>query len=119
MPVVIIHLSPETRPSDGLAKDVHEAVADVLGISQEHVYVTVYNSASTRWVHKSCDPNFVFVEIFMFSGRSDEMKEKLYSRLTEIIARHTGVDGKDILLNVIESDRNNWAREGIPMSKVT
>jgi|Deesub1362A_J573_1020465.scaffolds.fasta_scaffold01291_13 phenylpyruvate tautomerase PptA (4-oxalocrotonate tautomerase family) len=119
MPVVIIHLSPETKPSDQLAKDVHEAVADVLGISQEHVYVMVCNSASTRWVHESCDANFVFVEIFMFSGRSDEMKEKLFSRLTEIIARHTKVGGRDILLNLIESDRNNWARDGVQMSKVS
>lgn len=118
MPVVVIHLSPETRVSDGLAKEVHEVVADVLGISGEHAYVMVYNSASTRWVHESCDANFVFVEIFMFSGRSDEVKERLFSRLTEIIVTHTKVDGKDVLLNVIESDRNNWSRDGIQMSKL-
>ena len=118
MPVVILHLSPETRPSDELAKEVHEAVAEVLGIAREHVYVMVYNSALSRWVHESCNENFAFVEIFMFSGRSDEMKERLFSRLTEIIARHTGVDGKDIILNVIESDRNNWARDGTQMSKL-
>lgn len=55
----------------------------------------------------------------MFSGRSDEIKEKLFRGLSDIINKHTGVDGKDILLNIIETDRNNWAiRGGVPISKI-
>ncbi len=63
--------------------------------------------------------DFVFVELLMFSGRTDEMKEALYKRLSGVIERHTDVDNKDIIFNIIESEGKNWAgRGGVPMSKI-
>ena len=55
----------------------------------------------------------------MFPGRDDEMKEVLFARLHDIIARRTSVPPKDILFVIIESERKNWASSrGIPLTKV-
>ena len=121
MPVVKIHVSSEVKPSarQPMVKDIRKALVDILGISDDHGHVILYESPlSSRCIHESRDSNFVFAEILMFSGRRDEMKEKLFRRLSELISKHTGVDGSDIILNIIETDRKNWAKGGAPISKI-
>lgn len=122
MPFVKIHVSSEIVPSvrQSVANDVREAVVEVLGIGREHSHVVVYDSSpSSRSVHESRDNSFIFVEILMFSGRTDEMKEHLFAKICQVICKDTGTDGSDILMNVIDTDRSNWAgRGGIPMSKI-
>ncbi len=91
-----------------------------LKIDPSHGHVAIYTTpAAHRSVHESRNPNFVFTEILMFSGRSDEMKEELFKSITQVIEKHIEVDNKDILFNIIESERNNWAaRGGVPFSKI-
>jgi 4-oxalocrotonate tautomerase family enzyme len=58
------------------------------------------------------------VEIIMFPGRSADMKENLFHSVTKIIKNHTGLKEEDILITISESERYNWAKGGIALSKV-
>ena len=93
---------------------------DILKIDPTHGHVVVYRSPrSQRSAHESRSIDFVITEMLMFSGRTDEMKEALFKALSGVIEKHTAVDKKDIIFNIIESDRKNWAsRGGVPLSNV-
>ncbi len=55
----------------------------------------------------------------MFTGRSDEIKGRLFTRLNDIIRDRTGVPERDILFVITEADRSNWAaRGGVPISQL-
>jgi len=122
MPFVKIHVSSKmsisARPL--LVEEIRLALVEILKIDPTHGHVVLYDSPlDSRGIHESRDKNFVFVEILMFSGRSDEMKENLFKKLSKIVNKHVGIDEKEILINVIETDRKNWAsRGGIPVSKM-
>jgi len=122
MPFLKIHLSGEIESEklSHLAREVRESMVKTLRIDTAHGHVAIYTAPiAHRSVHESRSPNFVFTEILMFSGRTDEMKEELFKSITQVIEKHIEVDKVDILFNIIESERNNWAaRGGVPFSKI-
>ena len=121
MPFVKIHVCSYVDPAirTSIVSNIREMLVDVLGISLDHGHVVLYESPVTsRCVHESRNNRFVIVEILMFSGRSEEMKEKLFYKMNEIIKNHLGIEGRDVIISIIESERNNWARDGIPLSKI-
>ncbi len=121
MPFVKIHVSSRCIFSRRkLVRDIRLALVETLGISPDHGHVILYESwVTSRSAHESRSANFVVVEILMFPGRTDEMKERLFKRLNEIIHGRTKVPERDILFVIVEADRNNWAvRGGVPISRL-
>jgi phenylpyruvate tautomerase PptA (4-oxalocrotonate tautomerase family) len=122
MPLVKIHVSSDFDQDrrKPFVDDIREAIVETLGIKPDHGHVILYDApVDSRSVHEGRDSNFVFFEILMFAGRTDETKEKLFKELSDIAERYTGVNNRDIIINIIETDRKEWAaRGGIPLSKV-
>jgi phenylpyruvate tautomerase PptA (4-oxalocrotonate tautomerase family) len=121
MPFVKLNVSSGSLFSrKRLVRDVRGALVETLGIKEDHGHVVLYETSPfSRSTHESRSRNFVFVEIFMFSGRDDSMKEELFKRLNEIIHERTRVPERDILFVIVESGRNNWAaRGGVPVSRL-
>ncbi len=121
MPFVKLHVSSRCLFSRRkLVRDVRLALVKTLGIAPDHGHVVLYESwVFNRSTDKSRSSDFVFVEILMFTGRSDEMKARLFARLNDIVHDRTGVPERDILFVITEADRNNWAgRGGIPISQL-
>ncbi len=122
MPLVKIHVSSsfDQGKRKPFVDEVRGALVETLDIKHEHGHVILYDAPlDCRSVHKSRDINFVFFEILMFSERTDDMKERLYKKLSDIAEKYTGVENRDILFNIVETTRKNWAaRGGIPLSKV-
>jgi phenylpyruvate tautomerase PptA (4-oxalocrotonate tautomerase family) len=121
MPLVKLHVSSRNVFRRGmLVKEVRLALVETLGIKPDHGHVILYESdIFFRATHKSRSSDFVFVEILMFTGRSDEMKARLFKRLNDIIHERTRVPETDILFVITEADRNNWAgRGGVPISQL-
>jgi 4-oxalocrotonate tautomerase len=52
------------------------------------------------------------VRVSWFSGKSQEMKEKVASEITDSIVRNTGTDAKYIYVIFEDVAPNNWAGEG-------
>jgi len=120
--VAKIHISDELdrQAQAELARDVRHAVVESLGLAPELGKVIVYSApVQCRSVHSSRDPAFVLAEVLMFPGRDQEIKNRLYARLNQVIKQHTGVDDANIFINVIESPRGDWGiRGGRPASQV-
>lgn len=121
VPFVKIHVSSTVDlPARALfVKEIRETLVNTINIKFNHGHVVIYESPlASRCVHESRNNNFVIVEIIMFPGRTDDIKEKLFLNLTEIIKNHTGLKDEDILITIIESERHNWAKGGISISKI-
>lgn len=122
MPLVKLHVADDLpRNSERrLLEDIRSVLIDTLSIDPEHGHAILYPSeTSHRVCHQSRDGRFVFVEIALFSGRTDEMKAKLFREISRTVHRHTGVDESDIIIYLVEGDRGNWAsRGGVPISTI-
>jgi phenylpyruvate tautomerase PptA (4-oxalocrotonate tautomerase family) len=121
MPFVKLHVSSGRLFSRRkLVRDVRLALVETMGIPADHGHVVLYESPSHfRSTHESRSAYFVFVEILMFAGRSDEIKGRLFRRLNDVIHDRTRVPERDILFVVTEADRSNWAaRGGVPIPQL-
>ncbi|MBN1880748.1 MAG: tautomerase family protein [Deltaproteobacteria bacterium] len=122
MPLVKLHVSDDLSRESGerLLSDVLSILRDTLAIDPKHGHAILYSTGlSNRACHECRDGRFVFVEVALFSGRTDEMKAELFRKISGAVHRRTGVDESDIIIYLIEADRGNWAgRGGIPLSTV-
>lgn len=122
MPFVKVHISRERMPDDCrlFAEEIRRSMVEVLEAHHDHGHVVVYHTdRQMRCSHEHRDQDFAIVEILMPRGHSREKRESLFRALSNIVQDHTGVPDRDILLNILETDRHDWAvRGGIPMSRV-
>jgi len=110
MPQVKIHMSQATKTNEHmLVEEIRSALPEVLGIKENIGQVILYKTpAEFRSAHGSRDQNFVFVEITMYPGRTQEMKQSLCDRLSALIHKHTQVDPSDIICCIIEVPPENY-----------
>jgi len=122
MPLVKLHVSDDLTPEsvERLLADVRAVLIDTLSIDPTHGHAILYNSGQAeRTCHPDRDGRFVFVEIALFSGRTDEVKADLFRGISDAVHRNTGVNNSDIIIYLVEADRSNWAgRGGIPFSTI-
>lgn len=122
MPLVKLHVADDLPRNleRKLLEDIRTVLIETLSIDPAHGHAILYPSGTShRACHTSRDERFVFVEIALFSGRTDEMKAKLFREISGAVHRHTGVNESDIIIYLVESDRGNWAgRGGIPLSTI-
>lgn len=119
MPLVKLHISSHCLCNrKALVREVRTAVVETLGIPPDHGHVILYESPiHFRATHESRSVDFVFTEILMFSGRTDEIKRQLFKRVNDVVHTHTKVPEKDIIFVITEAERSNWAgRGGVPLS---
>ena len=111
MPQIMIHMSTaiEEGPKAVLLKKVREAITHVLKLEPVIGQVVLYESPLMhRCVYEGRDPNFVFVETFMYPGRSPEQKAELMERVIYLVNQYTNVDPKNILGVIHEIPRENY-----------
>jgi phenylpyruvate tautomerase PptA (4-oxalocrotonate tautomerase family) len=111
MPQVIIHMS-ETHDQgvkSMLVKEIRQAISKVLELDTIIGQVILYESTvANRETHDDRDPNFVFVEVFMYPGRDPARKKELMEYIFMLINRHTDVDPKDIHAVIHEIPKESY-----------
>jgi phenylpyruvate tautomerase PptA (4-oxalocrotonate tautomerase family) len=111
MPQVIIHVSNkmEEGPRTALVKQVREAITTVLKLDTIIGQVILYETpVKYRGTHADRSPHFVFVEVFMYPGRSAALKNELMQRILYLVNKHSGVDDENILSVIHEIPRENY-----------
>ncbi len=53
-----------------------------------------------------------YVEISLFSGRNDELKEKLIENVTESVAETLSIEPDHVIVKLDEMDKRHFARGG-------
>lgn len=117
MPLVRIDLPATTSSTEAAAVShaVHQALVDVFNVPADDRFQVVSRRPAGEIV---CTPAFlgiehsdrvVFVQIACSPGRTVGQKEALYDRIARDIARHAGFRADDVIVNLVETARENWS----------
>ena len=117
MPLVRIDLPAATPSTEAAAVSdaVHQALVDVFGAPRDDRFQLISRRALGELV---CTPQYlgiahshrvVVVQITCSPGRSVAQKEQLYARIARDIARATPFAAADVIINLVESLRENWS----------
>jgi 4-oxalocrotonate tautomerase len=117
MPLIRIDLPAATSSTEcaAVSQAVHEALVQVFNVPQPDLFHVVARRAPGEIV---CTPEFlgvrhsdrvVFVQIACSPGRTVGQKEALYARIASGIAAHTSFLADDVIINLVETLRENWS----------
>ncbi|MDS0525418.1 tautomerase family protein [Clostridium sp. SHJSY1] len=109
VPQIKIHISNvmSIESKNKIVQAVREIIPIALDLDEKIGQVMLYES-EYRSIHESRDKNFVFVEVTMFSGRSNKFKEKLADLIISEIAKYVEVNIEDINLVYYEMNSSNY-----------
>ena len=116
MPLVRLDLPAQTTPQTmrTVADAVHQALVTTLGIPAADRFQTITRRSADEIIGSSeClgiahSDQVVFVQITM-APRSVELKKSLYLEIACAIARETHFKSSDVIINLVESARENWS----------
>ena len=100
---------------EAVSQAVHQAMVDTFNVPSDDRFQTVTRRAPGEIV---CTPEFlgvahgsgvIFVQITCSPGRSLEMKKALYARIAHDVAAHAGIPAADVIINLVETVRENWS----------
>lgn len=117
MPLVRIDFPATTPPAEraALSQAVHGALVDVFRIPPDDRFHVLSPRQPGELV---CTPSYlglahsdrvVFVQVTCSPGRTVGMKEQLYARIAADIERTTSFAAADVVINLLESVRENWS----------
>jgi phenylpyruvate tautomerase PptA (4-oxalocrotonate tautomerase family) len=120
MPLVRIDIPSATSQRDAaaLSQAVHQALVDVFGVPADDRFQVIARRGPGELV---CAPAYLgivhsdqvaFVQIACSPGRSVERKEALYARIAADVARTTAFAAADVIINLVETARENWSFGG-------
>lgn len=122
MPLVRIDLPPSATAQDAVAipQAVHQALVAAFNVPVDDRFQVVARHApggiicAPEYLGVKHSDNVVFVQVTCAPGRTLEMKKDLYARIAAGIARDSAFAAADVIINLVESARENWSfGEGI------
>ncbi len=111
MPQVVIHISetPDVGAKSALVKKIREAISRVLQLDINIGQVILYESPlAHRKTNDERDPNFVFIQTFMYPGRTAALKTELMENFFMLINRYLDVDSENIHAVIQEIQKENY-----------
>ena len=117
MPLTRIDVTDAISPArlGALADALHQAAVDTIGITPDnrHQIIQVHHAdkiiADERFMDLDRGQEQVIVQITLRRGRSQLAKRGLYRRIAELAAANAGIDPKNILVSLIETDSADWS----------
>lgn len=111
MPLLKVHVCsmeiPARKPL--LTKRLREVMVEKLHIDEQIGQVVLYESLPQhRAIHPTRDNQFVFMEVLLYPGRTQEMKEALMKGLVDEVNKILQVDIQDINCCLLEVHQENW-----------
>ena len=117
MPLVRIDLPAATSATEAAAvsQAVHQALVAVFNVPEDDRFQVVSRRPPGEIV---CTPRFqgiehgdkvVFVQAYVSPGRTVGQKEALFDRIAHGIAGTTSFAADDVIINLVETLRENWS----------
>ena len=117
MPLVRINLPQTTTQADvtAISHAVHGALVATFNVPEPDRFQAIHRHAPQELV---CTPEFlgvkhsqqvVFVQISCSPGRSLDMKKALYAKIAADIALTSSFKLEDVIINLLETSRENWS----------
>ena len=66
----------------------------------------VYNS-DYLGIHR--DENFLMIQVFLSTGRGDELKQAFYAKLAGLLKEKPGIRPENLMINLVEVRAEDWS----------
>ena len=117
MPLVRISLPQDTQLADvqAVSAAIHKALIATFNVPEPDLFQAIHRHNPQELV---CTPEFldirhshhvVFIQISCSPGRSLDTKKALYAKIAEDIAQSSSFKAEDVIINLLETSRENWA----------
>lgn len=117
MPLVRISLPQHTTSPDvaAISTAVHNALVATFNVPEPDRFQAIHRHSQEELV---CSPEFlgikhsehvVFVQISCSPGRSLDMKKALYAKIAFDVAHSSRFKVEDVIINLLETNRENWS----------
>jgi 4-oxalocrotonate tautomerase len=121
MPLVRIALPADRYPNPQAIGDcIHRAMVETIGVPPLDRFQVITRHPAGELVYDPSyldiarGPGFLAIQITLNVGRTLAQKQALYARIAGLLADEAGVRKPDVLINLIETPRENWSfGEGI------
>jgi len=113
MPLVRIDHSDQRSNSAEIAAAIHDAIVHVYGIPERDRFQVITSRPAASIVAEDAGLGFertdpVIVQIFTQRGRTDEVKQALYTEIATRLGR-VGVAGEDVFIGYVENGPQDWS----------
>ncbi|MFZ4875933.1 tautomerase family protein [Janthinobacterium sp. Mn2066] len=118
MPLARISVSQDTTAEAlrAISETVYEAMVTVANVPANDKFQILSRHAKGELVYPeqgflgvSYSDNIVFIQITWNAGRSTEVKKAFYRAIADGIHARTGLRKEDIIINLVEVQRENWS----------
>lgn len=99
-----------------LSRGVHDAMVATFNVPMDDYFQIITEHVAGQglmgpeeFLGIRHSPEMVFVQITCAEGRSVEQKKGLYTAIVENIAGKTPIRQEDVIINLIETKRENWS----------
>ena len=98
-----------------LADALHQAAVETIGITPDnrHQIIGVHPAGQIivdqDFMNLDRGREQVIVQITLRRGRSDQAKRDLYARIAELAAAKAGIDPRNILISLVETEGADWS----------
>lgn len=114
----LIHISLRTgKPAayrQAIFDSIYRALRETLDVPEDDQFMTIteHEAANFRYggaygVVRSED--LVYIQITVFSTRTQEQKKALFRRAAELLGESPGIPPADVFVNILESAKENWS----------
>jgi 4-oxalocrotonate tautomerase len=117
MPLVRISLlagKPESHKLK-ISEVVHRAMVETVNVPALDRFQIITEHGKSDFIY---DPQYlniartdglVIIQITLNAGRTTELKKALYHRIAELLNQEAGVRKEDVLINLVETAKENWS----------
>ncbi|MBB5370652.1 MULTISPECIES: tautomerase family protein [unclassified Janthinobacterium] len=118
MPLARISVSQETTAEAlrAISDTVYESMVTVANVPANDKFQILSRHAKGELVYPeqgflgvNYSDNIVFIQITWNEGRSTEVKKAFYRAIADGIQAKTGLRKEDIIINLVEVQRENWS----------
>ncbi len=117
MPLVRIDLPDDTPAAQvqAVGDAVHQALVDIFAVPVDDRFQVISRHAPgglvwpPQYLGVRHGARLMFVQITAAPGRTVGQKEALYARIAAGVARDGGFAAADVVINLVESARENWS----------
>lgn len=101
-----------------LADALHQAEVETIGITPDnrHQLIHVHQAGQIitdgRFMDLDRGEEQVVIQITLRRGRSPQAKRDLYARIADLAAAKAGIEPKNILVSLVETDSADWSFGG-------
>jgi len=101
-----------------LGEVVYKAMVDVISVPRDDKFQVISEhpageiNIAESYLGNHYSEDVILIQITMSSGRSVELKKTFYKRVVEDLQAQLEVRPEDVVINLVETSRENWSFGG-------